>query len=366
MTCSENEKDAPSVFERTPLQTVHIGSPRRVPGSREVTSASMTLRAVLLLLCVSAAAAPAAGQTAAGQVVRPNAVLHSVADLDRSVAFYRDAVGLTLDPSPGVPGSTKAAAPRIATLSIPGADIHLTLIQFSGSDARPIRQRLQDPGGVKLVVRFRDLDAAFERVRGRLQRVYTDGGAPIRPEGPAAVNRSVIVRDPDGFPLEMVVQGTPPIPEAVPAASNVVGAWATFIVDDIRTSIEFYRTVMGFPPFSTPTAVSPTVLNLQGLPTATGTMSAGAKPPGAALLTWRMYDFRNVDKARLTGRLRDPGSTAVSFVVDNVAAFLARAKAAGAVIDAEPPAFNDGLTHGFIRDPNGLLIELVEAGATGG
>lgn len=296
-------------------------------------------------------------QQARGHVARPNAVIRSVADLERSLAFYRDAVGLTVAPSsPSFP-SAKAAA-----LAIPGADIQLVLVQFSAPDARPVRQRLQDPGSVKLVVRFRDLDAAFERVRGRLQSVYTEGGAPIRPEGPAAVNRSVIARDPDGFPLEMVVQNTPQIPDDVPAGSNVVGAWATFIVDDIDASIAFYQTVLDFPPFSRPSQASTAVLSLQGMPAATGTMSAGAKPPGAPLLTWRMYDFRNVNKARLTGRLRDPGTTAVSFVVDDVSAFLARATAAGAALDTGTPATAASGARAYLRDPNGLLIEVVEVG----
>ena len=174
------------------------------------------MKTVLPLLCCLAMLAAPAGAQAPGRILRPNAVLHSVADLERSVAFYRDAVGLTMEPSPGFPTGASAqigaafgtpgATVRAATFSIPGADVRLTLVQFSGVAASPIRQRLQDPGSVKLVVRVRNIDAAFARVRNRVAGVYTEGGAPMKPEGPAAVNTAVIMRDPDGYPLEFAMQ----------------------------------------------------------------------------------------------------------------------------------------------------------------
>lgn len=322
------------------------------------------------------AAARPSGQTPlpvtqAARVVHPNAVIHSVADLDRSIAFYRDAVGLTPDPSPGFPsGSSReigaltrapGATLRAVTLQVPGGDVRLTLVQFSGVDARPVRQRLQDPGSVKLVVRVKDMDAAFARVRDRIGGVYTEGGMPIKPEGPAAVNRAVIMRDPDGFPLEFAFQGGP-VAADVPASSNILGGWATFIVGDVNATIEFYRDRLGFQTAAAPTMLAPVVLSLQGTPTATGSMSAGVKPPGAAA-TWRMYDFRNVERARLAGRLQDPGTPALSFLVENLPALLARLKAAGVTMETGggEAVKVDGRLRAFIRDPNGLLIEFVES-----
>jgi catechol 2,3-dioxygenase-like lactoylglutathione lyase family enzyme len=325
---------------------------------------------MLLLMCCLASlvlAAPAGAQTR-GRILRPNAVLHSVADLERSVAFYRDAVGLTMEPSPGFPtgGSPTIGAAfgapgatiRAATLSIPGADVRLTLVQFSGVATSPIRRRLQDPGSVKLIVRVRNIDAAFERVRDRIAGVYTDGGAPMKPEGPAAVNTSVIMRDPDGYPLELVLQDVPEISSAVPATSNVVGGWATFIVGDAAASVEFYRAHLGFEPAGAPRPLAAAVLSLQGTPDATGSMSAGVRPPGG-VNTWRMYDFRNIDRMRLVSRLRDPGTPAVSFWVDNVTALVARLQVAGVPVVSGPVAI-DGATRAFVRDLNGLLLELVE------
>ena len=324
---------------------------------------------LLLICCLAALAAPARAQTS-GRILRPNAVLHSVADLERSVAFYRDAVGLTMEASAGFP---TGASPRIgaafgapgatiraATLSIPGSDVRLTLVQFSGVAASPIRQRLQDPGSVKLVVRVRNIDAAFARVRDRIARVYTEGGAPMKPEGPAAINTAVIMRDPDGYPLEFAMQDTPEISSAVPSTSNVVSGWATFIVGDVAAAVEFYRTRLGFEPAGAPRPLAANVLALQGTPGATGSMSAGVRPPGG-VNTWRMYDFRNVDRTRLDGRLQDPGTPAVSFWVDDVTAIVARLKSAGVAVAIDPVSI-DGTARAFVRDLNGLLLEFVSAG----
>jgi catechol 2,3-dioxygenase-like lactoylglutathione lyase family enzyme len=328
------------------------------------------LTLVVLAATQPSAQAPPAQTIHAGRVVRPNAVIHSVANLDRSIAFYQDGVGLTLDPLPGFPSGSSpelgvlthapGATVRAATLRVPGGDVRLTLVQFSGVDARPVRQRLQDPGSVKLVVRVKDMDAAFARVRDRIGGVYTDGGAPIRPEGPAAVNRAVIMRDPDGYPLEFAFQGGA-VAADVPEASTIIGGWATFIVGDAAATLEFYRDRLGFQPTGVPVVLAPVVLSLQGAPTATGSMSVGVKPPGANA-TWRMYDFRNIDRAQLAGRLQDPGTPAVSFLVENVAALLGRLKGAGVTLDTAGgvPVNVGGDLCAFIRDPNGLLIELVE------
>jgi catechol 2,3-dioxygenase-like lactoylglutathione lyase family enzyme len=327
------------------------------------------MKTMVLLCCLASLAAPASAQTP-GRILRPNAVLHSVADLERSVAFYRDAVGLTLDTSPGVPAASPrlgvalgapGATIRAATLSIPGSDVRLTLLQFSGVAAPAVPQRLQDPGSVKLIVRVRDIKAAFERVRARIARVYTEGGVPMKPEGPAAVNTAVIMRDPDGFPLEFAMQDTPEISSAVPPASNVVGGWATFIVADAAAAIEFYRARLGFESLGAPRPLAPVVLSLQGMPGATGSMSAGVRPPGG-VNTWRMYDYRNIERRRLDGRLQDPGTPAVSFWVDDVAALVARLRAEGVTVAIEPVKV-DGTTRAFVRDLNGLLLEFVEAGA---
>ena len=98
-----------------------------------------------LLWPMAAPAQPAAAQAPAGRMIRPNHLIHVVSDVEKSVAFYRDAVGLELMSAPAPltasalvqraatisPGATA----RAATLRIPGSEMSLLLVQFAGIKA---------------------------------------------------------------------------------------------------------------------------------------------------------------------------------------------------------------------------------------
>jgi len=332
--------------------------------------------AALTVIASSGGGYSAAAQAQAdGRLLRPNAVIHSVANLDRSVGFYRDAVGLELDSTPSLPSGsgreigllTNApdAEIRTATFRIPGTEVRLVLMQVSKSDGRNIMSRIQDPGVVKLVLRVRSMEAAFARVRGQITGVYTTGGAPVRPEGPNGVNQAVIMKDPDGCALEFVFQTNPPLPDNLPADSNIVGGWASFVVEDLAKSIEFYRDRLGFAIAGSGRPAAATLLALEGTPEATSTVSTGSRPPGAAY-TWFMYDFRGIERKPLQARLQDPGTAAVSFWVDNLPGLLTRLRAAGTHIETAggESLVVGGSRRAFIRDPSGILIELAEQPAT--
>jgi len=325
-------------------------------------------------LCLGAYALGTLGldaQTADGRMLRPNAILHVVGDLDRSVAFYRDMVGLETDRGSWVPpGASRELAAltnipgtnlRTATFSIPGTETRLVLVNSPGAGAS-IRPRLQDFGQAKTAFRVRDLDRQFAQVQKGLTGVFTTGGAPIRPEGPQGVNQSVITKDPDGAPVEFVYQTVPPIPETVPATSNVVGGWASLIVDDLPTTIAFYQTHFGFEPRSAGRPATAGLLALQGLPDATTTVSTSAKIPGPGVYSWFLYAYGGVEKKALNGQLSQPGVTAISVFVDNVRGMLTRLKAAGVRVESTggAPVTLGGTERVFVRDPSGILIELVQ------
>jgi catechol 2,3-dioxygenase-like lactoylglutathione lyase family enzyme len=303
---------------------------------------------VVVALCCAALVADLSAQTTgAGRVLRPNAIVHTVADVNRSLTFYRDVLGLELDAAATAPAGSSAAA----TLRIPGTDLRLVLVQFPDADRRPVTPRIQDPGVVKTAFRVRDMDAAFALVEKHVSRVLTLGGGPIRPEGPAGVNRSVITKDPDGLVVEFARQDVPPLPDGLSPTSAIIGGWASLIVEDLAKSIAFYRDSLGFTFSSNGRPLSPLVLSLQGLPDAAGTISAASKPPGSAY-NWFVYEFKSVDRSTLRTRLQDPGTAWVSFLVDDVRALLQK---------MQVPIVAGGSTRAVIRDPSGILIELVEA-----
>jgi catechol 2,3-dioxygenase-like lactoylglutathione lyase family enzyme len=344
------------------------------------TLATLLASATLSVL-VASAGAPAFAQApgeagTAGRIIRPNAIIHTVSDLDRSTAFYRDAVGLELDSSPALPSGSSpqmgllmnapGAEVRTATFKIPGTEVRLVLMQVSKVDGRKIVSRIQDPGVVKLVLRVRDMDTQFSRVRDRITGVYTSGGGPIRPEGPNGRNQAVITKDPDGCALEFVSQPNPPLADTLPADSNVVGGWGSFVVADLAKTIDFYRGSLGFAINGSGRPASATLLALEGTPQATTTVSTGSRPPGAAY-TWFMYDFRGIERNTLPTRLQDPGTAAVSFLVDDVGALVSRLKAGGTRVETTggEPVMVNGERRVFVRDPSGILLEFVEAHGDG-
>ncbi len=307
-------------------------------------------------------------KVAAGQVTSPAAVIHTVADLDRSVAFYRDVVGLEtagtkLFPSGGdraIQSLTNVphAQVKSATLGIPGSELHLVLVQFSGVEQKPVNSRIQDPGVVKLVVRVRDIDTAFSAVQKKGVSVYSTGGAPVRPEGPEQRVQAVIVKDPDGFALEFVLAAEN-IKTTAPANSNIVGGWASLVVDELDPTLKFYGETMGFK-VNAKRQLPPSVLALEGTPEAS-VVNVGTRPPGSDF-TWFIYDFRNIDRKALHSRLQDPGTSAVSFLVSDVSAFAEGLKQKGVPLESTGGASVDaGDSRAmFLRDPSGIPIELIQ------
>jgi catechol 2,3-dioxygenase-like lactoylglutathione lyase family enzyme len=321
---------------------------------------------------LAVAGSPVSPQSAAtAKMVAPNAIIHVVADLGRSTAFYRDQVGLVPDTEPAFPAgrsdamamltNTPGASVETATFRVPGSETRLVLLRFAGGAGAAISPQLQDFGQAKTAIRVRDIDAQFARVHTGITGVWTTGGGPVRPEGPQGVNQAVITRDPDGAPLEFVFQTTPPIPDSVPASSNVVGGWASLIVQDLGATIPFYQTHFGFEVRNPGRQASATLLALQGLPAATTTMSTGARVPGT-MYTWFLYAYGGIERKAVNARLSQPGTTAISLYVDDVRAMLGALRAAGTVVEtAGGQAVNvGGHSRVIVRDPGGLLIELVE------
>ena len=233
-----------------------------------------------------------------------------------------------------------------------------------------VRARMHtDAGLIETVhtLRVRNMEMQFARVRGQITGVYTSGGGPVRPEGPNGVNQAVITKDPDGCALEFVFQTQPPLSDSLPPSSNVVGGWASFVVEDLAKSIEFYRDRLGFAINGSGRPAAATLLALEGTPEATATVSTGSRPPGAAY-TWFMYDFRGIERKTLQTRLQDPGTAAVSFYVDNVSALLKTLKAGGVRVEtkSDEAVMVGGSRRAFVRDPSGILIELVELPADAG
>ena len=166
------------------------------------------MRRAAILLLLGASVLPAQTES---PVVGVGPFLHIVSDLDQSLAFYHDQLGLELtgpggdhkftdNPAVanlyGVPGKQF----RAAVLKIPGSAMGIELVQW-GDARKPEHERIADPGAVTLVLHRAD-------------------AAPK------------LLYDPDGFPVEL-------------ERSENLGADLSVSVSDVSGTMALYSKVLG-------------------------------------------------------------------------------------------------------------------------
>ena len=148
----------------------------------------------------------------------------AVSDMERSLAFYRDALGLevhfdvTLDAVDYVRevlGVVMRDA-RLVYLRVPGSEgIFVELIEYHGTDGRPVVPRAWDPGTGHLCFHVSDAAALHARVVAMGFRARSPAIATI-PVGPNTGGRAAYLLDPDGYHVELFQRpapaGDPPDP----------------------------------------------------------------------------------------------------------------------------------------------------------
>jgi catechol 2,3-dioxygenase-like lactoylglutathione lyase family enzyme len=321
----------------------------------------------------------AAGESGgtSGNVLRPYAVIHAVRDLRKSESFYRDDVGLTVARSSAFPSgaspaiqallNTSGATIKSVTLQIPGTLMRLVLLQFTGVPQKDLHSVIQDPGVVKLALDVRDIDKAFARIQKHIMGVYSTGGGPVQPEGPAQRVRAVIVKDPDGYALELILAPLNTRTTA-PASSNIVDAHASIVTADLPVALKFYTEELGFNVRGALTGrpLKLSTLALEGTPGADVMSTGGAPPePRGIRSMWFFYDFRNIDRKTLNTRMQDIGGGAVAFLVKDLPSLLERMKAGGTLIETAggaPVMIGYDSQAVVVRDPSGIPVELVQQG----
>jgi lactoylglutathione lyase len=134
----------------------------------------------------------------------------TVSDLDRSVAFYRDLLGMhvvhqqdTMAPYVGAVTGFAGAHLKIAHLKVNPEDSHtLELLQYVSHPGESTDRATNRPGNGHLAIRVDDLQAWYDRLKAR--------GVEFRSEpvpvttGMNSGARAVYMRDPDGFTIELV------------------------------------------------------------------------------------------------------------------------------------------------------------------
>ena len=257
----------------------------------------------------------------AGDVVGSGNFDHIVTNMEKSIEFYRDVLGLELpggaQPFGAKPeimqlGNTIGAQNRIAVLSVPGSDLRVELIEYKDIDRKPAHPRFQDPGAANLTLRVRDIDAAMARLKSAGAKVITVAGGPV---ANGTRSRNVFVQDPDGFVVELAQPV--PAPEATLGASNLLGANFETTVLDTEKTVKFYTDLLGFQLKGAETFNDNKLMaETAGAPGAQFRQSSGQIPGSTVRITF--IEFKDIDRKPLHTRLQDPGTALLQLRVRDV------------------------------------------------
>jgi catechol 2,3-dioxygenase-like lactoylglutathione lyase family enzyme len=265
--------------------------------------------------------------------------IHVVENLDRSIEFYRDGLGLEMTGAPGPRAfsanavvsslyNAPGAQSRVASFKIPDSAMAVEIVEFQGLNAPPSRSRFFDPGAITLTLVVEDLEAT----KTRLLRIK--GLEWIS----ASRNSSVMVRDPDGIfvALAQVRKGLYPVGGAA-ADSPKVRLGVT--VEDVDKTTQFYREALGF----------------------TGGRARLEVPGDSFPVDFTAPNY--ADRKPLHSEIHDPGSGVLRLRVGDFDSVVKALKAAGAtVVSAGGEPVNLGRNRAVIlRDMNNFFVQVLES-----
>lgn len=343
-----------------------------------VTSARVIAAAATVAI-LSIAGAAQAPQPAAPGAPQPEAappstsrpggvsvsILHlNVANLDRSLALFRDGLGFEVTQPPGEPRPSTGlvnepgAMIRVTRVKAPAGSFIVELCEWSGTPLRPQQARIQDPGAVMLAMNVSDIDAKLAAVRQHAGvRVLTAGGQPYVSTGRGGENRAVMIRDENGFVIELVQNA------GAQGPISTVNVYLT--VADLARTVEFYNNAFGFSMMA-PAAAQPASERVQRLfnDTSLKTMrTARGAFPGSSF-TINLQEFGAADRRTpLRHRVQDPGGPILTMNVNDFPAVIAAVKANGGIVGQGEASEMPGadVRTAWVRDPNGLLVRLSAA-----
>jgi len=140
----------------------------------------------------------------------------AVNDLDRTIRFYRDVLGFTLEGETAMSADAglraltglKKAEMRRSRVQAAGSPLWIEFVEYKGVERSPMRARIQDRGAARLQLRVQNIDAVVSAMKSAGMTVVTQGGGavPIPPNFKGA-----LVADPNNFfltPFEPVPAAT--------------------------------------------------------------------------------------------------------------------------------------------------------------
>jgi catechol 2,3-dioxygenase-like lactoylglutathione lyase family enzyme len=292
-------------------------------------------------------------------------IVHSVADLDKSIPLYHDVLGLEYrdPPRPRAPipflrnlSNHTAAQFRVAIFKIPGADYGILLSEFTNVERTPVTANAWDPGVAQVIFLVRDIDKIGAALRASGISLLNPSKKPVAISPPAGQTRALFARDADGYILGFEQSS----PVSSSPSGNIIGAKIRLVVGDTGKTARFYRDSFGFEINASSEFVNdPGLMQAIGREQGRFKVSTGAVPGSAATL--ELYEFAGTTRSPLRSRIPDPGAPAFAIFVVSVDDLLAKLAANGTpIVLLEGQPFRPAGRNAFVRDPDGLAFELVQ------
>jgi catechol 2,3-dioxygenase-like lactoylglutathione lyase family enzyme len=169
------------------------------------------------------------------------------------------------------------------------------------------------------------------------------------------------MRDPDGYIVEAIAgQGAP----AVETPGNVVGSVIGLTVADMNAALKFWNDMLGFefgPPGDAYSKLTAPEAALMGVREGTEVRVKMGTIPGSTA-RMELTEFRGQKPVNQEMRVPDPGASGMAIRIAAIQDLLPKLKSAGVRVISKDQALVewDAKTRNvFVKDPNGLLIELV-------
>src|SRR5215469_7718028 len=129
--------------------------------------------------------------------------IHNVSNLDASVHFYRDLIGMEVPRPPGDWQTTDGVLKmygavggkfRVANAQVTGVAMRVEMVEFQGVDRKPVRRAPGEPGASLLILTVDDLKPVTDRLSA--------ANWPLAVKSTEACDgRGIALVDPDGFPV---------------------------------------------------------------------------------------------------------------------------------------------------------------------
>jgi catechol 2,3-dioxygenase-like lactoylglutathione lyase family enzyme len=278
--------------------------------------------------------------------------IHDVSDLNQSVHFYGDLIGMEVPRPSGdwqtgegvlkMYGATGGRF-RVANAQVTGVAMRVEMVEFQGVDRKPVRRAPGEPGASILILTVADLQPVLDRLKISRKDVVR-----------ACDGSGIVVSDPDGFPV-LVVQRKKRGELEPPAGRNVIGLGFGYTVSSNAVLNGPFKALnlTGVPLKSSCRTIEETMLN--------SSAPVGVKLPDGFDVTL----FHSAPGKRSAGTLRpqDPGAAVLRLMVNDVEAAVHALGEAGVQVVSEggaiqtlPPA---GLKATILGAPDNLFIQVV-------